>query len=130
MPWNATASASLSRTRPSAAAMPATATAPVRVPADTHHMIGSDEPARLLGLRFPFWLQDGAIRTRDRNCILRHGCASESENKRNRTFAAELDLGSETNHAISQLPNGFHCSSERAIESTAATTWFACFAQN
>src|SRR2546421_12067537 len=66
-----------------------------------HHMIGGDEPARLLDLRFLLRLQDRAVRARDRNCILPQGRAGESENKRNCTHAAEFDFESEANHAVS-----------------------------
>jgi hypothetical protein len=50
-------------------------------------------------LRFLLRLKDGAVRARDRNCILPESCAGQSEN--NRTPAAERDFGSEANHAVS-----------------------------
>jgi predicted membrane metal-binding protein len=70
-------------------------------------MIGSSEPARLLDLRLLLRLKDRAVRARNRNCVLAQDCAGQSENKRNRTPAAELDFGSEANHAISDYQTLF-----------------------
>ena len=73
----------------------------------TQHMIGGSEPARPLDLRLLFRLKDRAVRARNRNCVLPKGCAGQSENKRNRTPAAELDFGSEANHAVSNYQTLF-----------------------
>jgi hypothetical protein len=70
-------------------------------------MIGGSEPARLLDLRLLLRLKDRAVRARNRNCVLPQGCAGQSENKRNRTPAAELDFGSEANHAVSNYQTVF-----------------------
>src|SRR5207237_5155038 len=67
----------------------------------THHTISGDEPARLLDLRLLLRLQDRAICARDRDRVLRQRCAGQGEDKCQRTRAAELDLGSEANHAVS-----------------------------
>src|SRR4029077_17139166 len=67
----------------------------------THHMISGNEPTRLLDLRLLLRLQDRAIRSRNRNCVLRQGCAGQGEDNCQRTRAAELDFGSEANHAVS-----------------------------
>jgi len=64
-------------------------------------MIGGDEPARLLDLRLLLRLQDRAIRARDRDRVLRQGCAGQGDDNRQRTRAAELDFRSEANHAVS-----------------------------
>src|SRR5207248_3548363 len=64
----------------------------------TQHMISGDEPARLLNLRFHLRLKDRPVRARDRDRILPESCAGQSEN--NHTPAAELDFGSEANHAV------------------------------
>ena len=73
----------------------------------TQHMIGGSEPARLLDLRLLLGLKDRAVRARNRNCVLPKRCAGQSENKRNRTPAAELDFGSEANHAVSNYQTVF-----------------------
>src|SRR5438045_4553933 len=73
----------------------------------TRHMIGGNESARLLDLRLLLRLKDRAVRARNRNCVLPQDCAGQSENKRNRTPAAELDFGSEANHAISDYQTVF-----------------------
>src|SRR5207248_5178420 len=65
------------------------------------HVIGGNESARLLDLRLLLRLQDRAIRARDRDRVLRQDCAGQGEDKRQRTRAAELDFGSEANHAVS-----------------------------
>jgi hypothetical protein len=70
-------------------------------------MIGGSEPTRLLDLRLLLRLKDRPVRARNRNCVLPKGCAGQSENKRNRTPAAELDFGSEANHAISDYQTVF-----------------------
>jgi len=70
-------------------------------------MIGSSEPARLLDLRLLLRLKDRAVRARNRNCVLPQGWADQSENKRDRTPTAELDFGSEANHAISNYQTVF-----------------------
>src|SRR5207237_9997084 len=64
------------------------------------HVIGRSEP-RLLDLRLLLRLQDRAICARDRDRVLRQRCAGQGEDKCQRTRAAELDLGSEANHAVS-----------------------------
>jgi hypothetical protein len=71
------------------------------------HMIGGNEPARLLDLRLLLRLKDRAVRARNRNCVLPKDCAGQSENKRNRTPAAELNFGSEANHAVSNYQTLF-----------------------
>src|SRR5512140_2176725 len=73
----------------------------------TRHMIGGSEPARLRDLRLLLRLKDRAVRARNRNCVLPKGCAGQSEKKRNCTPAAELDLGSEANHAVSNYQTVF-----------------------
>src|SRR5205823_565814 len=73
----------------------------------THHVIGSNEPTGLLDLRLLLRLQDRAIRARDRDRVLRQGCAGQGEDKRERTRAAELDFGSEANHAVSNYQTVF-----------------------
>src|SRR4029077_6216231 len=73
----------------------------------THHVISGDEPARLLDLRFLLRLKDGAVRARDRDRVLSQSCGRQSENKRNRAFAVELDFGSEANHAVSNYQTVF-----------------------
>jgi hypothetical protein len=70
-------------------------------------------------LRLLLRLKDRAVRARDRNCVLPNGCAGQSENKHNRTPAAELDFGSEANHALSNYQNGIRGCSDRKTESTA-----------
>jgi hypothetical protein len=70
-------------------------------------MIGGSEPARLLDLRLLLRLKDRAVRARNRNCVLPKRWAGQSEKKRNRTPAAELDFGSEANHAISNYQTVF-----------------------
>ena len=73
----------------------------------THHVIGGDEPARLLDLRLLLRLQDRAIRARDRDRVLRQDCAGQGEDNCQRTRAAELDFGSEANHAVSNYQTVF-----------------------
>jgi hypothetical protein len=73
----------------------------------THHMISGDEPTRLLDLRFLLRLQDRAVRARDRDRVLSQSCGRRSERNRNYTGAAELDLGSEANHAVSNYQTVF-----------------------
>src|SRR6478736_1532802 len=73
----------------------------------TRHMIGGSESARLRDLRLLLRLKDRAVRARNRNCVLPQGCVGQSENKRNRTHTAELDFGSEANHAISDYQTLF-----------------------
>src|SRR5512132_4163903 len=73
----------------------------------TRHMIGGSESARLRDLRLLLRLKDRAVRARNRNCVLPQDCAGQSENKRNRTPAAELDFGSEANHAVSNYQTVF-----------------------
>src|SRR5207302_8782511 len=73
----------------------------------TQHMIGGSESARPLDLRLLLWLKDRAVRARNRNCVLPQDCTGQSENKRNRTPAAELDFGSEANHAVSNYQTVF-----------------------
>jgi hypothetical protein len=70
-------------------------------------MIGGSEPTRLLDLRLLLRLKDRAVRARDRNYILPKDRAGQSENKRNRTPVAELDFGSEANHAVSNYQTVF-----------------------
>ena len=70
-------------------------------------MIGGSESARLRDLRLLLRLKDRPVRARNRNCVLPKRCAGQSENKRNRTPAAELDFGSEANHAISNYQTLF-----------------------
>jgi hypothetical protein len=71
-------------------------------------MIGGNEAARLSDLRLLLRLKDRAVRARNRNCVLSKGCAAgQNENKRNRTPAAELDFGSEANHAVSNYETLF-----------------------
>jgi hypothetical protein len=70
-------------------------------------MIGGSESARLLDLRLLLRLKDRAVRARNRNCVLPKGWVGQSENKRDRTPAAELDFGSEANHAISNYQTVF-----------------------
>jgi hypothetical protein len=70
-------------------------------------MIGGSESARLRDLRLLLRLKDRPVRARNRNCVLPKRWAGQSENKRNRTPAAELDFGSEANHAISNYQTVF-----------------------
>ena len=70
-------------------------------------MIGGNEPARLLDLRLLPRLKQRAVGARNRNCVLPKDCAGRSENNRNRTPAAELDFGSEANHAVSDYQTVF-----------------------
>jgi hypothetical protein len=70
-------------------------------------MIGGSEPARPLDLRLLLRLKDRAVRARNRNCVLPQDCAGHNENERNRTPTAELDFGSEANHAISNYQTVF-----------------------
>src|SRR2546423_10811595 len=71
----------------------------------TQHMIGGNEPARLLDLRLHLRLQDRPVRARDRNRILPESRAGQSEN--NYTPEAELNFGSEANHAVSNYQTVF-----------------------
>src|SRR5713101_6635605 len=71
------------------------------------HMIGGSEPARPLDLRLLLRLKDRAVRARNRNCVLSKDCAGQGENNRDRTPAAELDFGSEANHAVSNYQTVF-----------------------
>src|SRR5256886_6869176 len=73
----------------------------------TQHMISADEPARLLDLRFHLRLKDRAVRARDRDRVLRQDRAGQGEDKCQRTRAAELDFGSEANHAVSNYQTVF-----------------------
>ena len=73
----------------------------------TRHMIGGSESARLRDLRLLLRLKDRAVRARNRNCVLPQGWAGQSEKKRDRTPTAELDFGSEANHAISDYQTLF-----------------------
>ena len=73
----------------------------------TQHMIGGSESGRLRDLRLLLRLKDRAVRTRNRNCVLPQGWVGQSENKRDRTPTAELDFGSEANHAISDYQTLF-----------------------
>src|SRR5206468_9592815 len=51
---------------------------------DARHVIGGDEPARLLDLRLLLRLQDRPVRARDRNRVLPKSCAGQSENNHTR----------------------------------------------
>ena len=69
----------------------------------THHMIGGDEPARLLDLRFLLRLQDRAVRSRDRNRILRQKlCRSRREQAAHPRLNAILDLRQITQSPITK----------------------------
>src|SRR5439155_22796365 len=71
------------------------------------HVIGGNEPARLLELRFHLRLQDRTVRARNRVRVLRQDRAGQREDKRERTPAAERDFGSEANHAVSNYQTIF-----------------------
>jgi hypothetical protein len=70
-------------------------------------MIGGSEPTRPLDLRLLLRLKDRPVRARNRNCVLPKRWARQSEKKRDRTPTAELDFGSEANHAISNYQTVF-----------------------
>jgi hypothetical protein len=70
-------------------------------------MIGGNKPTRPLDLRLLLRLKDRAVRARNRHCVLPQDCAGQSENKRNRTPAAELDFGSDANHGVSSYQTVF-----------------------